>query len=130
MQADIRLVDLIGALASYRRKGKSSSVGASVGAVAGLVCITPGAGFVTPGWSIAIGALGAVWCYASVEIVNKARSGDGRPWDITQTHYREVKRALWEVNFPRLRGDCLLLTCIVFAIGEQSVFRPPLKMMV
>ena len=51
--------------------GKSSSVGASVGAVAGLVCITPGAGFVTPGWSIAIGALGAVWCYASVELVNK-----------------------------------------------------------
>ena len=73
MQADIRLVDLIGALASYRRKGKSSSVGASVGAVAGLVCITPGAGFVTPGWSIAIGALGAVWCYLSVEVVNKAR---------------------------------------------------------
>ncbi|CAK9089989.1 Ammonium transporter (Ammonia channel) (Ammonium channel) [Durusdinium trenchii] len=51
-------------------KGKSSSVGASVGAVAGLVCITPGAGFVTPGWSIAIGALGAVWCYMSVGTLN------------------------------------------------------------
>eukprot|EP00913_Durusdinium_trenchii_P029016 g27206.t1 len=57
-------------------KGKSSSVGASVGAVAGLVCITPGAGFVTPGWSIAIGALGAVWCYASVELVNRANLVD------------------------------------------------------
>ncbi|CAK9095065.1 Ammonium transporter (Ammonia channel) (Ammonium channel) [Durusdinium trenchii] len=57
-------------------KGKSSSVGASVGAVAGLVCITPGAGFVTPGWSIAIGALGAVWCYVSVEIVNKVNLVD------------------------------------------------------
>eukprot|EP00913_Durusdinium_trenchii_P012210 g11468.t1 len=57
-------------------KGKSSSVGASVGAVAGLVCITPGAGFVTPGWSIAIGALGAVWCYVSVELVNKANLVD------------------------------------------------------
>eukprot|EP00438_Fugacium_kawagutii_P011157 Skav200238 [mRNA] locus=scaffold2352:294147:295605:+ [translate_table: standard] len=36
-----------------------------------LVAITPGAGFVTPGWSIAIGALGAPWCYATVEIMNR-----------------------------------------------------------
>ena len=57
-------------------KGKASSVGASVGAVAGLVCITPGAGFVTPGWSIAIGALGAVWCYVSVEVVNRVNLVD------------------------------------------------------
>eukprot|EP00438_Fugacium_kawagutii_P011154 Skav200235 [mRNA] locus=scaffold2352:287960:289516:+ [translate_table: standard] len=42
-------------------KGKASS----------LVAITPGAGFVTPGWSIAIGALGAPWCYATVEIMNR-----------------------------------------------------------
>ena len=39
--------------------------------LAGLVCITPAAGFVTPGWSIAIGALGAPWCFATVEIVNR-----------------------------------------------------------
>ncbi|CAJ1337754.1 unnamed protein product, partial [Effrenium voratum] len=44
-------------------KGKSSSVGAMAGAVAGLVCITPGAGYVTPGWSILFGVLGAPWCY-------------------------------------------------------------------
>ena len=37
----------------------------------GLVCITPAAGFVTPGWSIAIGALGAPWCFATVELMNK-----------------------------------------------------------
>ncbi|CAK9111004.1 unnamed protein product [Durusdinium trenchii] len=66
-------------------KGKSSSVGASVGAVAGLVCITPGAGFVTPGWSIVIGpwaqCLGVqsafeVWCYVSVEVVNRVNLVD------------------------------------------------------
>ncbi|CAE7632173.1 nrgA [Symbiodinium pilosum] len=51
--------------------GKPSSVGAAVGAVAGLVCITPAAGFVTPGWSIAVGLLGAPWCYASVALLNK-----------------------------------------------------------
>ena len=58
------------------RKGKSSSVGASVGAVAGLVCITPAAGFVTPGWALAIGALGAMWCYGSVVLVNRAHLVD------------------------------------------------------
>ena len=52
-------------------KGKPSSVGAAVGAVAGLVCITPAAGFVTPGWSIAVGVLGAPWCYMSVALLNK-----------------------------------------------------------
>ena len=57
-------------------KGKSTSVGASVGAVAGLVVITPAAGFVTPGWSIAIGALGAPWCYLTVEAVNRIKLVD------------------------------------------------------
>ncbi|CAJ1345214.1 unnamed protein product, partial [Effrenium voratum] len=52
-------------------KGKSSSVGAMAGAVAGLVCITPAAGFVTPGWSILFGVFGAPWCYVSVELLNK-----------------------------------------------------------
>ncbi|CAE7236179.1 nrgA [Symbiodinium natans] len=52
-------------------QGKPSSVGAAVGAVAGLVCITPAAGFVTPGWSIAVGVLGAPWCYMSVALLNK-----------------------------------------------------------
>ena len=35
------------------------------------MCITPAAGFVTPGWSIAIGALGAPWCFATVELMNR-----------------------------------------------------------
>ena len=37
----------------------------------GLVVITPAAGFVTPGWSIALGVLGAPWCYFTVEAVNR-----------------------------------------------------------
>ena len=43
----------------------------NVSTALGLVCITPAAGFVTPGWSIAIGALGAPWCFATVELMNK-----------------------------------------------------------
>ncbi|CAE7649227.1 amt1, partial [Symbiodinium sp. KB8] len=41
-----------------------------------LVVITPAAGFVTPGWSIAIGALGAPWCYLTVEAVNRIKLVD------------------------------------------------------
>jgi len=43
--------------------GKPSSLGFVSGAVAGLVAITPGAGYVTPMASIVIGAVGAVLCY-------------------------------------------------------------------
>jgi ammonium transporter, Amt family len=43
--------------------GKPSSLGFVSGAVAGLVAITPGAGFVTPMASIIIGAIAGVVCY-------------------------------------------------------------------
>jgi Amt family ammonium transporter len=43
--------------------GKPSSLGFVSGAVAGLVAITPGAGFVTPMAAILIGAIGGVLCY-------------------------------------------------------------------
>jgi Amt family ammonium transporter len=43
--------------------GKPSSLGFVSGAVAGLVAITPGAGFVTPMAALLIGATGGVLCY-------------------------------------------------------------------
>lgn len=43
--------------------GKPSSLGFVSGAVAGLVAITPGAGYVTPLASVLIGAIGGVFCY-------------------------------------------------------------------
>ena len=43
--------------------GKPSSLGFVSGAVAGLVAITPGAGFVTPMAAILIGAVGGLVCY-------------------------------------------------------------------
>jgi len=43
--------------------GKPSSLGFVTGAVAGLVAITPGAGFVTPMASIVIGIVAGVFCY-------------------------------------------------------------------
>ena len=43
--------------------GKPSSLGFVSGAVAGLVAITPGAGYVTPMAAIVIGAIGGALCY-------------------------------------------------------------------
>jgi Amt family ammonium transporter len=48
------------AMAEYLEKGKPSVLGFCSGAVAGLVVITPAAGFVTPSSAIAIGVLAGV----------------------------------------------------------------------
>lgn len=44
-------------------KGRPSSLGFVSGAIAGLVAITPAAGFVTPMAAIPIGAVGGLFCY-------------------------------------------------------------------
>ncbi|MEE8332767.1 MAG: ammonium transporter, partial [Alphaproteobacteria bacterium] len=44
-------------------RGKPSVLGIISGAVAGLVAITPAAGFVTPGGALAIGAIAGVACF-------------------------------------------------------------------
>ncbi len=49
--------------------GRPTAVGAAVGAVAGLVAITPAAGYVTLQASIIIGAITAVACNTAVRIV-------------------------------------------------------------
>jgi ammonium transporter, Amt family len=47
-------------------KGKASVLGAISGAVAGLVAITPAAGFVGPMSALAIGAIAGMFCYLMV----------------------------------------------------------------
>lgn len=49
-------------------RGKPTVLGAASGAVAGLVSITPGAGFVTPMSSILIGLIGGALCYFAVSM--------------------------------------------------------------
>lgn len=50
-------------LASWAQGGKPSSLGFVSGAIAGLVAITPAAGFVSPMGAIVIGAVAGVICY-------------------------------------------------------------------
>jgi len=52
--------------AEWVRNGKPSALGAISGAVAGLVAITPAAGFVGPMSAILIGLIAGVFCYTMV----------------------------------------------------------------
>jgi Amt family ammonium transporter len=60
--------------AEWMRNGKPSALGAISGAVAGLVAITPAAGFVGPMPAIAIGLIAGAFCFFMVVNV-KARFG-------------------------------------------------------
>ena len=51
------------AVLEWLLRGKPSVLGAASGAVAGLVCITPAAGFVNPMPALAMGALGGLGCF-------------------------------------------------------------------
>ncbi len=52
-------------------RGKPSVLGAASGAVAGLVCITPAAGFVNPMPALAMGALAGVVCFGACTTLKK-----------------------------------------------------------
>jgi Amt family ammonium transporter len=53
-------------VAEWIRNGKPSALGGISGAVAGLVAITPAAGFVSPMSALIIGAIAGVFCYFMV----------------------------------------------------------------
>jgi len=72
-------------LAEVLRGGKPTILGAASGAVAGLVVITPAAGFVTPGASIVMGAIGGMVCYAAVSL--KPRLGYDDALDVVGVHF-------------------------------------------
>ncbi len=58
------------------RTRHATAVGAATGAVAGLVAITPAAGFVSPLSAIAIGAVGAACAYAAIQLRAKTAIDD------------------------------------------------------
>lgn len=57
--------------AEWRSTGKPTALGFATGILAGLVAITPAAGFVTPMAAIAIGAVAGVVCYGAVMLKGK-----------------------------------------------------------
>ncbi len=65
-------------------RGKPTTLGAASGAVAGLVAITPGSGFVGPVSAIIIGGLAGIICYGGVLL--KSRLGYDDSLDVVGIH--------------------------------------------
>lgn len=57
-------------------RGKSSVLGGASGAVAGLVVITPAAGFVTVGGALAMGLIGGVVCFWGITELKRVLKAD------------------------------------------------------
>jgi len=68
----------------WSSRGKPTVLGAASGAVAGLVAVTPAAGFVTPMASIVIGAVAGVICYTACNL--KAKIGYDDSLDVVGVH--------------------------------------------
>lgn len=62
--------------ASWIRHKQPSVIGAAAGAVAGLVAITPAAGFVSPMGALIIGFLGGAGCFYVTEMIVRGRVDD------------------------------------------------------
>lgn len=70
---------------SWIRHGHPSVLGAAAGAVAGLVGITPAAGFVSPSSAIAIGFGAGVFCFFAVDLL-KQKVGVDDALDVFAVH--------------------------------------------
>ena len=68
----------------WSSRGKPTVLGAASGAVAGLVAITPAAGFVTPMASILIGAVAGFICYSACNL--KSKLGYDDSLDVVGVH--------------------------------------------
>ena len=71
-------------LTEWSSRGKPTVLGAASGAVAGLVAVTPAAGFVTPMASILIGAVAGVLCYTACNL--KSKLGYDDSLDVVGVH--------------------------------------------
>jgi len=68
----------------WATRGKPTALGAASGAVAGLVSITPAAGFVGPVSALIIGAVGGALCYSACNM--KSRFGYDDSLDVVGVH--------------------------------------------
>ncbi|KAI8615135.1 ammonium transporter 1 [Chytriomyces sp. MP71] len=65
-------------------KKKNSMIGFCTGAVAGLATITPGSGFVQPGFGLIFGGLASMVCFLAVKLMHRLKVDDSL--DVTAVH--------------------------------------------
>ena len=63
-------------LIETQQRGKPTAVGVATGAVAGLVAITPAAGFISPLAAVLVGFAAALVCYQALQLKNRWRLDD------------------------------------------------------
>ena len=99
-------------LVDWVRKGKPSAVGISVGAVCGMVAITPAAGFVAPMPAIIIGLVAGVLCNSVTNWRARTRLDDSL--DVFACH---GAGSMWGVI-----ATGLFATTIINAAGSNGLF--------
>jgi len=106
-------------------KKKMSATGACIGAVVGLVAITPAAGFVTIGQSIFIGFISAVISWYAVQIKNK--SGLDDTLDVFPCHgiggvSGMILTAVFAKDVGLVYGETTVFTHHMIALISVSIF--------
>ncbi|HEU4326690.1 MAG TPA: ammonium transporter [Roseiflexaceae bacterium] len=110
--------------ASWIRHKQPSVLGAAAGAVAGLVGITPAAGFVTPMAALVIGFLAGLGCFLVVELVVRGRVDDAL--DVFGVHgvggiIGALATGIFASKAVNPAGDDGLLYGNVAQLGEQAI---------
>lgn len=120
-------------LIEWKRSGKPTVLGAVSGAVAGLVAITPAAGYVTILPALAIGLIGGAVCYGAVAIL-KEKFGYDDSLDAFGVHgvggmWGAVATGLWATTAINpdgadglFYGDSELFVAQIISIGVAVVF--------
>lgn len=120
-------------LIEWIRSGKPTILGAVSGAVAGLVAITPAAGYVTVLPSVAIGLIGSGICYTAVAIV-KEKFGYDDSLDAFGIHgiggmWGAIATGLWATTAVNpeganglFYGETNLFVAQIISIGVAIVF--------
>jgi Amt family ammonium transporter len=120
-------------LIEWIRHGKPTVIGAVSGCVAGLVAITPAAGYVTIIPSVAIGLIGGIICYVSVAIV-KEKFGYDDSLDAFGVHgvggmWGAIATGLWATTAVNpdganglFYGETDLFVAQIISIGVAIIF--------
>ena len=120
-------------LIEWIRHGKPTVIGAVSGCVAGLVAITPAAGYVTILPSVAIGLVGGIVCYFAVAVV-KAKFGYDDSLDAFGVHgvggmWGAVATGLWATTVVNpdganglFYGETDLFIAQIISIGVAIIF--------
>ena len=112
-------------LVEWKLNGKPTILGAVSGCVAGLVAITPAAGFVTPMPAVLIGLIGGVICYFAVAVL-KEKLGYDDSLDAFGVHgiggtWGAIATGLWattEVAYALAIGGSFVLYQLVHSFME------------